>query len=77
MWINSLRIDWSTVVSDPPITYTPHNDTAPGAEVSTLAAVYRFIIDSRVNTNAAGVSSTNGDDAERNLSDSASNNSTE
>jgi len=53
MWKNSLRIDWSTVMSDPPITYTPHNDTAPGAEVSALAAVYRFIIDCRTKKEAA------------------------
>ena len=58
------------------ITYTPRTDATPKAEISALASVYRFIIDSHANTNAAGVSSTNGDDAERSLSDSASNDST-
>ena len=58
------------------ITYTPFPDATPEGELSALAFVYRFIIDSHANTNAAGVSSTNGDDAERNLSDSASNDST-
>jgi hypothetical protein len=27
--------------------YTPHNDTAPGAEVAALAALYRFVLDCR------------------------------
>jgi len=58
------------------ITYTPRPDATPEAELSALASVYRFIIDSHANTNAAGVRSTNGDDAERDLSDSASNDST-
>jgi len=58
------------------ITYTPRPDATPEAELSALASVYRFIIDSHANTNAAGVSSTNGDDAERGLNDSASNDST-
>ena len=60
----------------PNITYAPRPNASPEAELSALASVYRFIIDSHANTNAAGVSSTNGDDAERSPSDSASNDST-
>jgi hypothetical protein len=60
----------------PNITYAPRPTASPEAELSALASVYRFIIDSHANTNAAGVSSTNGDDAERGSSDSASNDST-
>jgi hypothetical protein len=63
-------------MTSPRITYTLHADATLEAELSALASVYRFIIDSHTNTNAAGVSSTNGDDAERGLSDSASNDST-
>jgi hypothetical protein len=58
------------------LTYTPRPDTTPEAEISALASVYRFIIDSHANTNAAGVTSTNGDDAARGLNDNASNDST-
>lgn len=59
------------------IIYKPRPDDAtPEAELSALASVYRFIIDSHANTIAVGMTSTNGDDAERNLSDSASNDST-
>ena len=62
-------------MGSPYITYTPRSDATHEAEISTLANVYRFVLDS-ANKNAAGVTSTNGDDAERNLSDSASNHST-
>ena len=62
-------------MSVPRITYVPRPDATPEPELSALASVYRFIIDSHANTNAAGVSSTNGD-AERGLNDSASNDST-
>jgi hypothetical protein len=57
------------------IVYLQHADATPETEVSTLANVYRFVLDS-ANKNAAGVTSTNGDDAERDLSDSASTDST-
>jgi len=49
-------------MSSPRITYTPRPDATPEAEISTLANVYRLVLDT-ANRNAAGVSSTNGDDA--------------
>jgi hypothetical protein len=72
----SESVVWIVAMSSPRIIYTPRPDATPEAELSNLANVYRFIIDSHANTNAAGVSSTNGDDAERGLNDSASNDST-
>ncbi len=51
-------------MTSPRITYTPHRDTALETEISALAACYRIILDSR-NENAAGVTSTNGDDAKK------------
>jgi hypothetical protein len=50
-------------MSSPYITYTPRSDATHEAEISTLANVYRFVLDS-ANKNAAGVSRTNGDDDE-------------
>ena len=44
----------------PSITYTPRS-TTPQAEIATLVNVYRFVLDS-ANRNAAGMTSTNGDD---------------
>jgi hypothetical protein len=58
-------------MSSPQITYTPRSDTTPEAEVSALAAVYRLVID-RAMQNAAGVSSTNGDDAKERSKDDSS-----
>jgi hypothetical protein len=58
-------------MSSPQITYTPRSDTTPEAEVSALAAVYRLVID-RAMQNAAGVSSTNGDDAKKRSKDDSS-----
>ena len=43
------------------VTYAQRPDAAPKAERGTLAAVYKFVLDS-ANKNAAGVTSTNGDD---------------
>ena len=63
-------------MSAPRITYVPRPDATQEAELHALASVYRFILDSRAKKNAAGVTSTNGDDAERSLNDSASNDST-
>jgi hypothetical protein len=63
-------------VSAPRITYVPRPDATPEAELNALASVYSFILDSRAKKNAAGVTSTNGNDAERGLNDSASNDST-
>jgi hypothetical protein len=48
-------------MSIPRITYTPRPAAAPEAESSALANVYRFVLDS-ANKNAAGVTSTNGDE---------------
>ena len=62
---------------NPAVAYTQRPDTGAERELSALANVYRFVLDSaNRNRNAAGVTSTNGDDAERDLSDSASNDST-
>jgi len=66
---------WRVAMTNPRITYTPRPDATLEAELSTLANVYRFVLDS-ANKNAAGVRSTNGNDAERDLNDSASNHST-
>jgi len=52
------------------ITYTPSPDATPEVELNALAAAYRIILDSR-KENAAGVTSTNGDDGKgRSLNDS-------
>jgi hypothetical protein len=63
-------------VSAPRISYIPHPDATQEAELNALASVYRFILNCRAKKNAAGVTSTNGNDAERGLNDSASNDST-
>jgi hypothetical protein len=63
-------------VSAPRITYVPRPDATQEAELNALASVYRFVLDSSAKKNAVGVTSTNGDDAERGLNDSASNDST-
>ena len=61
--------------SEPHIVYAPRSDTTPETELRALANVYGFLLDS-ANRNAGGVPSTSGDDAERNLRDSASKHST-
>ena len=43
--------------------YTSHPDATPETERSALAAIYKLCLQSHANRNAAGVSSTNGDDA--------------
>jgi hypothetical protein len=59
-------------VSAPRITYVPRPDATQEAELNALASVYRFILDSSAKKNAAGVTSTNGDDAnERSKNDSS------
>jgi len=50
------------------ITYTPRSDATPEAELSMLTEAYRFVLDS-ANKNAAGVTSTNGDDATERFKD--------
>jgi hypothetical protein len=47
------------------ITYTPRPDATPETEISALGNVYRFILDCHAKQNAAGVTSTNGDDAKK------------
>jgi hypothetical protein len=58
-------------MSSPQIIYTPRSDATPEAELSTLANVYRFLLDS-AHKNAAGVTSTNGDDAKERSKDDSS-----
>jgi hypothetical protein len=58
----------------PRVTYAPRGDTSQEAEATALCAVYKFVLDCRAKTEAAPESRP--DDAERNLSDSASNHST-
>jgi hypothetical protein len=48
----------------PRIVYRARDDATPEAEISTLANIYRLVLDS-ANKNPADVTSTNGDDAER------------
>jgi len=48
----------------PRIVYRTRDDATPEAEISTLANIYRLVLDSAYK-NAANVTSTNGDDAER------------
>jgi len=50
-------------MTNPAITYAPRPDTTPETEISALGNVYRFILDCHAKKNAAGVTSTNGDDA--------------
>lgn len=52
-------------MSDPRIAYAPRPDTTAEAELNALAGVYRFILDCHAKKNAAGVTSTNGDDAKK------------
>jgi hypothetical protein len=49
-------------MSEHRIAYASRVDATPRGEIGALAAVYRFVID-RANRSAAGVPSTNGDDA--------------
>jgi hypothetical protein len=58
-------------MSSPRVIYTPRPDATPEAELSTLANVYRFVLDS-ANKNAAGVVSTNGGDAKERSKDDSS-----
>jgi hypothetical protein len=57
-------------MSNPAIAYAPRHDATPETEISTLANVYKFVLDC-ANKNAAGMTSTNGDDEkERSRNDS-------
>jgi hypothetical protein len=40
-------------MTSPRITYIPHPDTAPEAELSALVAVYKFVLDCRAKKVAA------------------------
>jgi hypothetical protein len=50
-------------MSRPRITYATRQDVTIEGELNALAAVYRIILDSRANRHAAGVASTESDDA--------------
>lgn len=50
------------------ISYAPRDDAKPESEIATLANIYKFVLDS-ANKNAAGVTSTNGDDATKGSND--------
>ncbi len=53
----------------PTITYAARGSATPEAEIAALAGVYKFVIN-RPNRNAAGMTSTNGDDAKGSKHDS-------
>jgi hypothetical protein len=59
-------------VSDAPrITYSTRPDATSETEVSALAAIYKLCVNSHAHKKAAGVSSTNGDDAKGSKHDRA------
>ena len=58
-------------MSAPRVTYLPRPNSTQEAELNALASVYRFILDSSAKKNAAGVTSTNGDDAKGSKHDRA------
>lgn len=47
-------------MSGPHVVYAQHSEVSTEAEFSTLAAVYRFIVDRHVNQDAAGMTCTKG-----------------
>jgi len=53
------------------IAYSQRPDITAESEVSVLASIYKLCISSHAQKNAATVTSSDGDDAERDLSDSA------
>ncbi len=53
------------MTDNPHIIYTSRQDATPGSEVDDLAAVYAFVLECHEKKNAAGVTSTNGDDAKK------------
>jgi hypothetical protein len=56
-------------MSKPAISYVPRPDTTPKAELSALAAVYRFLLfDSHGKENAAGTSGTDNSSGDRRVS---------
>jgi hypothetical protein len=55
----------------PRIVYLARDDATPQTELSALATVYRLVLNS-ANKNAAGVTSTNGDDAKERSQDDSS-----
>ena len=61
----------------PTVSYAMRPDVTQEAELNALASVYRFILDCRAQKNAAGVSSTNGDDAKGSQHDRATQKYTE
>jgi hypothetical protein len=62
-------------VDEPTITYTARSDVTPELELNALASIYKLCLSSCANRNAAGGTSTNGDDAkERSRHDSSARN---
>ena len=61
-------------MSEPRISYSGSLDTSPETEATVLCPVYKFVLDCHAKKEAAPESRP--DDAERNLSDSASKHST-
>ena len=57
-------------MSAPRVTYVPRPNATQEAQLNALACVYRFIVDCRAK-NAAGVTSTDGDDAKGSKHDRA------
>jgi hypothetical protein len=56
----------------PRVAYRSRTDATREGEANALGAIYRFVLDCHAKRNAAGVTSTNGDDAkERYQSDSS------
>ena len=58
-------------MSAPRVTYVPRPNSTQEEELNALASVYRLILDCRAKKNAAGVTSTNGDDAKGSQHDRA------
>lgn len=67
----SESVVWRAATISARIIYTPRNDTSAEVEAAALANVYRFVLDS-AKKNAAGVTSTNGNDAKGRYKDDSS-----
>jgi hypothetical protein len=57
----SANADSRNAMNNLRVAYAPRPDATPEAELSTLAAIYKLVLNS-ANRNAAGVSSADGDD---------------
>jgi hypothetical protein len=63
-------------MSSPVISYTPRNDTSTSAEITALSNIYKFVLDCHAKNRDPLPDKSGPDDAERDLSDSASDHST-